>query len=160
MYYFLGGDYTVLLFHYYDSQKLVSSGKYCNKSRRSMYLKPQTVLFITDYTCFYSKGVRIVVKYHYHLSFFAPFILKYLLYVVTFSAAWLDAFKFRTDIQGSQSMSLTNFGNPLICSRAPPAGHSFLLSSEISQNIHDGLIQHCTDIYDYQMMYPLTSTLL
>ncbi len=49
--------------------------------------------------------------------------------------------KFGTDICVLQRMKPNDFGDPLTFHPVPPAGQAFHLSSEISQNLLDGLAQ-------------------
>lgn len=66
---------------------------------------------------------------------------------------WNVSVTIRTNLvySRSQGMNLTDFGEPLTFHPVPPAGQAFHLSSEISQNLLDGLA-FFTDIYGPQMM--------
>lgn len=56
--------------------------------------------------------------------------------------------KLCTDIHGPQRMCPNDFGDPLTLPLALPAGQSIYLSSEVCQNLLDGLAQKCcTDIF-------------
>lgn len=55
--------------------------------------------------------------------------------------------KFGQDVNGAQKMNPTDFGDSLISYQAPAADQRFHSSSDVSQNLQDGLAQNFVNIY-------------